>query len=180
MAILCHLCERTRYIFHLIKAMQGILAHWDRKTGLLDNIHYTTLWEALYIFIGKGKVLRKRRRAQRDEGEDAWRGREGGPEQRGLGTTLKLFLDPAISGAINLSRCGCRSHARASSARCTPRGRRGGGLVNPIVLGQLLHKLNCLIGHKSRKSVGISIANGNKDNWNFMILNWILHGFCVP
>ena len=84
------------------------------------------------------------------------KGREGGPEQRGLGTTLKLFLDQTISGAINLSRCGCRSHARASSARCTPRGRRGGGLVNPIVLVSHYISLIALSGGKSRKLVGIS------------------------
>jgi len=84
------------------------------------------------------------------------KGREGGPEQRGLGTTLKLFLDQAISGAINLSRCGCRSHARASSARCTPRGRRGGGLVNPIVLVSHYISLIALSGGKSCKLVGIS------------------------
>jgi len=85
------------------------------------------------------------------------RERQGrGPEQRGLGTTLKLFLDAAISGAINLSRCGCRSHARASSMRCTPRGRRGGGLVNLIVLVSHYISLIALSGGKSRKSVGIS------------------------
>jgi len=69
---------------------------------------------------------------------------------------LKLFLDPAISGAINVSHCGFRSHARASSARCTPRGRRGGGLVNPIVLVSHYISLIALSGGKSCKLVSIS------------------------
>jgi len=63
----------------LLKQCKGIFAHWDHKTALLDNTHYITLWEALYIFIGKGQVLRKRRRAGRDKREDAWRAGKGDP-----------------------------------------------------------------------------------------------------
>ena len=82
-----------------------------------------------------------------------------GPEQRGLGTTLKLFLDAAISGAINMSHCGCTAMPEHQARAAPPTEGGEEAHVSPCksdCISQQLYKLNCLIGHKSCKFLGIN------------------------
>jgi len=111
----------------------------------LDNTHYITLREALYIFLGKGQVSRKCRRAWRDEREDV------GKAGKGTRTTGLRHNAKAIFGCSDLQShqfvplrlpqpCQSVKHVLHSSQK---EGRRP---CKSDCISQPLYKLNCLIG----------------------------------
>ena len=74
---LCHLCERTRCLSHLIEAMQGDFCSLRSQSSFIRQLitRYYIL-QALHVLFARSMCLRTCRRAQKGGGRRA-KGREG-------------------------------------------------------------------------------------------------------